>query len=145
MLKLVHDFTRSAALEKGFALTIGGDHSIATGTISGTKSVYPNLKVLWIDAHADCVIPDFAETKYRNYHGMPAAHLQGWISKKSAPNFDWLPRPVLQSTDICYIGIRDLDSDEKYYLKNFNIKYFTPDHIGRWGIGECMERALEYL
>jgi len=46
-------------LSKSFALTVGGDQSFTTGTISGLKSVYPNLKVLYIDAMADCVIPEF--------------------------------------------------------------------------------------
>ena len=101
---MIHKEVRLAALDKGFALTLGGDHSVAAGTISGMKSVYPNLKVLWIDAHSDCVIPEFASTKYRNYHGMPASHLLGWIHKSETPNFEWMQTPVLQPSDICYIG-----------------------------------------
>jgi len=77
-------------LQKCFALTVGGDHSVATGSIAGLKTVYPNLKVIWIDAHADCVIPEFTKTHYRNYHGMPVSNLMGWLSRDSIPNFEWM-------------------------------------------------------
>ena len=58
MLEL-HLKIKLAATKRCFALTVGGDHSIATGTISGLKAVYPNLKVMWLSANADCVIPEF--------------------------------------------------------------------------------------
>lgn len=100
---------------------------------------------MWVDAHSDCVIPELANSKYRNYHGMPVSHLMGWINKDATPNFEWMPRPSLKPSDICYIGIRDMDYDEKSIVENFKMKAFTPDHIMRYGIGEVMERALEYL
>ena len=66
---------------------------------------------------------------------MPASHLMGWLSRETTPGFSWLPRNILKPSEICYIGIRDLDEDEKLHLDNFNIRYFTPDHISKLGIG----------
>ena len=87
MLHWVHKKNIIAAEDKGFALNLGGDHSISTGSISGIKSMYPNMKVLWISAHDDCVLPEFSNYKYRNYHGMSASHLLGWINEEQTPNF----------------------------------------------------------
>jgi len=145
ILHLIHKKNFDAADDKAFALNIGGDHSISTGSISGLKSYYPNMKVLWVSAHDDCIIPEFTKEKYRNYHGMSASHLFGCISDSMVPNFQWLPKPVLKNNELCYIGIRDLDGDERKHLKNFGIKYYTPDHISRFGIGKVMEKALNYL
>ncbi len=93
LLNLVYQKTRKSASDKCFALTIGGDHSVSTGTISALKSVYPNLKVLWVHAYSDCVIPEFATTgKYKNYHGMTTSHLMGLLDKASTPNFEWMPK-----------------------------------------------------
>lgn len=71
------------------------------------------MKIIWIDAHADCVIPEFTKTWYRNYHGMPVSNLMGWLSRDTIPNFEWMQRPVISPKDICYIGIRNLEDDER--------------------------------
>ena len=56
-------------------LTIGGDHSVGTGSISGMLRKYPNLKVIWVDAHPDFI--DIKKSNYYGYHGIPLAHLTG--------------------------------------------------------------------
>lgn len=60
MLHLIQKLNINAADNRAFALTIGGDHSVSTGSISGLKKIYPNLKILWVSAHDDCVIPEFS-------------------------------------------------------------------------------------
>lgn len=135
LLHLLHKEVLAAASKGGFVLTVGGDHSIATGSISALKSVYPRLKVIWIDAHADIIQPSMSQ--YPNYHGMPVSHLMGWISQDYVPGFDWLAnQPYLRPEDIVYIGIRDIDPDEHINLKKHNIKCFTPEHIDKIGIGQ---------
>ena len=54
---------------------MGGDHSIATGSISGVLKSYPDIKIVWVDAHADINTPEVSPSG--NYHGMPVAHLLG--------------------------------------------------------------------
>jgi len=58
-------------------LTVGGDHSIGSATISGMLSKHPNLKIIWVDAHADMVDPTHAVRDRYNYHGMPLSHVAG--------------------------------------------------------------------
>lgn len=66
--------------ENDFLLTVGGDHSIGSATISGMLTHHPNLKMIWVDAHADMVDPSHAIRKIYNYHGMPLAHVAGFFN-----------------------------------------------------------------
>ena len=81
---------------------------------------------------------------YRNYHGMPVSHLMGWIQQDFIKGFEWL-KPCLKKEDIVYIGIRDIDDDEHINLKKNNIKCFTPEHIEKFGIGQVLQKAIDYL
>lgn len=141
----IHKQVKEAALGGGFVLTIGGDHSIATGTISAMKEVHPDLKVIWIDAHADIIDPTSSD--YPNYHGMPVSHLMRIITKDDIKGFDWLnDKNKLGTNEIVYFGIRDIDKDEKVTLKKHGIKCFTPDHIIKHGgIANCLEKALKFF
>ena len=87
------------------ALTLGGDHSIGMATVSGACAVYPNLGVIWIDAHAD--INTVETTDSGNLHGMPVSFLLGIGSK--VKEFEWL-KPCLKPSQIVYIGLRDVDA-----------------------------------
>eukprot|EP01016_Furgasonia_blochmanni_P050702 TRINITY_DN7876_c0_g1_i1.p1 TRINITY_DN7876_c0_g1~~TRINITY_DN7876_c0_g1_i1.p1 ORF type:complete len:350 (-),score=109.26 TRINITY_DN7876_c0_g1_i1:174-1223(-) len=138
----LHKVTKAASADKNFVLTIGGDHSVGSGSISGLRETYENLKVIWIDAHGDCIIPEFSD--YPHYHGMPAAHLLGWIPDGTVKGFDWFSGK-LKVEDIVYIGIRDIDADEKVHLKKFGVKYFCMDSVDELGIGETVRQALAYL
>lgn len=77
MSHILHDLTYNAVKKGNFPLVIGGDHGLATGSISGVHDVYENLKIVWVDAHADINTPDISPSG--NYHGMPMAHLLGLI------------------------------------------------------------------
>eukprot|EP00919_Chromeraceae_sp_WS-2016_P041426 GHVR01098700.1.p1 GENE.GHVR01098700.1~~GHVR01098700.1.p1 ORF type:complete len:192 (+),score=9.90 GHVR01098700.1:2373-2948(+) len=120
-------------------LTIGGDHSVATGSIHALLQKYPNLKVIWVDAHPDFI--DCEQSEYPGYHGMPLSHLAG---VNRLPGFKWLTT-ILPCENIVLIGIRDIDPDEWISLTKQHIKCFTPDHIDQYGIGKIMQMALEYL
>jgi arginase len=110
------------------------------GTISGSASVYPNLGVIWVDAHAD--INTIESTTTGNLHGCPVSFLMG-LNSNRAP-FEWL-EPCLKPDRIVYIGLRDVDEAEKVILKKFAIKVFSMHEVDRYGIGKVMEMALEYL
>ena len=63
--------------QNDFLLTVGGDHSIGSATISGMLSRYHNLKLIWVDAHADIVDPSMRVRDPYHYHGMPLSHVAG--------------------------------------------------------------------
>jgi len=133
-----------ASTEGKFTLVVGGDHSIATGSIAASLQRHPNLAVLWIDAHADCNTPETSPSQ--NYHGMPAAHLMGWF-KKQAPGFEWLNAvPRLKEENLAYIGLRQVDSGERRLLEASSVEYFTMqdvDHVGiATAVAECL-RAID--
>ncbi len=75
--------------EEEILLTVGGDHSIATGTIHGLLGKYSDLKVIWVDAHGDLI--DASKSSYPGYHGLPLSHLIG-VNDKHIPGFEWLTR-----------------------------------------------------
>ncbi|KAI0276213.1 arginase [Russula aff. rugulosa BPL654] len=95
-------------------LTLGGDHSLAMGTIAGTLSRYPDACVIWIDAHAD--INTHETTDSGNIHGMPLAFLTSLSGSKSLGitdngqpvPFSWLDSVHLHPSSLVYIGLRDI-------------------------------------
>jgi len=122
------------------ALTLGGDHSLAMGTISGTLSQYPDACVIWIDAHAD--INTAESTDSGNIHGMPVSFLMGLGT--DIPAFSWVS-PVLKPNKIVYIGLRDIDAGEKKILKDHNVKAFSMHEVDKYGIGKVVEMALDHV
>lgn len=118
-----------------FVLTLGGDHSIAVGTISGTaKAVRERLgremAVIWVDAHADINTPETSDSG--NIHGMPVAFLTGLATEKREDIFGWLKDDQKISTKkLVYIGLRDIDRGEKKILRENGIKAFSMHDIDR--------------
>lgn len=116
-------------------LTLGGDHSIAIGTISGTaKAVRERLgrevAVVWVDAHADINTPETSDSG--NIHGMPVAFLTGLAEEKRQDIFGWLKDDHKISTKkLVYIGLRDVDKAEKKILKEHGIKAFSMHDIDK--------------
>ncbi|KAF7311335.1 Arginase [Mycena kentingensis (nom. inval.)] len=121
-------------------VTLGGDHSLAMGTISGTLSAHPDACVIWIDAHAD--INTVETTDSGNIHGMPVSFLLGIGS--SVPEFAWV-KPLLKAERLVYIGLRDVDAGEKRILKENNIKAFSMHEVDKYGIGKVVEMALDHV
>ncbi|KAJ7685595.1 Ureohydrolase [Mycena polygramma] len=121
-------------------VTLGGDHSLAMGTISGTLDAYPEACVIWIDAHAD--INTAESTDSGNIHGMPVSFLLGLGSP--IPEFAWV-KPALKRERLVYIGLRDVDAGEKHILKENNIKAFSMHEVDKYGIGKVVEMALDHV
>lgn len=124
-----------------FPLTLGGDHSIAVGSISGISQYYNNLGVIWYDAHGDLNVPE--ESPSGNVHGMPLRILAGDGPDELVHLNGFTPK--VKPENIVLIGMRDLDKGEREYIKDQNIKTFTMADIDRFGIQEVIERVLEYL
>lgn len=130
----------SAAIENNrFPLVLGGDHSIAVGSVSAISKHYNNLGVIWYDAHGDLNIPE--ESPSGNIHGMPLRILTGEGPKELLE----LNSNVIKPENIVLIGMRDLDKGERQFIKDHNIKTFTMSDIDKLGIKEVIENTIEYL
>ncbi|OJD15594.1 arginase [Emergomyces pasteurianus Ep9510] len=132
-----------------FVLTLGGDHSIAIGTVSGTaKAIRERLgremAVIWVDAHADINTPETSNSG--NIHGMPVAFLTGLAREEKRDIFGWLEKDHLISTSkLVYIGLRDVDRGEKKILRENGIKAFSMHDVDKHGIGRVVEMALAHI
>ncbi|KAJ5493134.1 Arginase [Penicillium diatomitis] len=137
------------AKEGKFVLTLGGDHSIAIGTVSGTaKAIRERLgremAVIWVDAHADINLPEMSPSG--NIHGMPMAFLTRLAREDRPDIFGWLKDEHIVSTrKLVYIGLRDVDRGEKKILREHGIKAFSMHDIDRHGIGRVVEMALAHI
>eukprot|EP00842_Homolaphlyctis_polyrhiza_P003408 jgi/Hompol1/4068/HPOL_000899-RA len=136
----IHHQVRRTIENGQIALTLGGDHSIGMGTVSGSAAVNDNLGVIWVDAHADINTADTTETG--NLHGCPMSFVMGLGSKVEA--FSWL-KPCLKPSRIVYIGLRDVDKGEKRILRENGIKAFSMHEVDKYGIGKVMELAFAHL
>ncbi|KAI8923654.1 hypothetical protein BC831DRAFT_470037 [Entophlyctis helioformis] len=136
----IHKHVKAACSKHQIALTLGGDHSIAMGTVSGSAAVHPNVGVIWVDAHAD--INTAESTESGNLHGCPVSFLMGLGPKIEA--FSWL-KPCLKTTRIVYVGLRDVDAGEKRILRENGIKAFSMHDVDKHGIGKIMEMAFAHL
>ncbi|EIM89805.1 arginase [Stereum hirsutum FP-91666 SS1] len=130
-------------------LTLGGDHSLAMGTIAGTLSKYPDACVIWIDAHTDINTPETTDSG--NIHGMPLAFLCSLADSSSTKiassteqtPFEWLDSVHLDPSKLAYIGLRDIDAGEKAILRKHNIAAFSMHEVDRYGIGQVVEMAID--
>nr|WP_028562510.1 arginase [Paenibacillus pinihumi] len=122
-----------------FPLVLGGDHSIAIGSLAGLTACCPNLGVIWFDAHADLNTED--TTLSGNIHGMPLAVALG----RSRFKLTDIPGagPLLKKENLVIIGARDLDPAEKEYIRSEGITCFSMHEIDRMGIQAVVKEALE--
>ncbi|KAK3680770.1 hypothetical protein B0T22DRAFT_379111 [Podospora appendiculata] len=147
--KRIAEQTYAHAKEGRLVLTLGGDHSIAIGTIGGTaKAIRERLgremAVIWVDAHADINTPETSGSG--NIHGMPVSFLTGLAREENEEFFGWLKEDNLISVKkLVYIGLRDVDAGEKRILREHGIKAFSMFDIDRHGIGRVMEMALGHI
>lgn len=136
----------TAANEGHFVLTLGGDHSVAIGSISGILRARKSIGIIWVDAHADINAPDTSPSG--NIHGMPVSFLMRLVDAARIPGAEWLLTegvPALSTADVAYIGLRDLDQGEKRAIKAHGIRAYTMHDVDRWGIGKVMEMALDHV
>jgi arginase len=133
----------------GLPLVLGGDHSIAIGTLSGLAREQhrrqgtapvgpPRLGVIWFDAHGDINRPETSPSG--NIHGMPVSCLLG---QGPAALVDVAyPGPKLDPRRFCQIGLRDIDATERRLLRESGIHTFTMADIDRRGMAAVIEEAL---
>ena len=137
----IEETVRKIGLKNGFPLILGGDHSIAIGTIAGISSFYKNLGVIWFDAHADVNTPETSITG--SVYGMPLAINLGYGHPLLLNIGDLTPK--VKAENVVLIGTRDLDDGEKEFLKKNNLKVYSMNDIKQVGITAVVEKALVYL
>jgi arginase len=133
----IHD-----VMEDGqFPLILGGDHSIAIGTLAGLGDRYDNLGVIWYDAHADLNTGETSPSG--NIHGMPLAVSIGLGHEKLVNIRGFAPK--IKPENVVIIGARSIDPGERELIKEKGIKVFTMHDIDKLGMTEVMNNAMSYL
>ncbi len=132
-----------AVLERdGLPLVLGGDHSLASGSVAATADFLRRndqpLGLIWVDAHGDMNTP--ASTNSGNVHGMPLASLLGSEPPELAKIGGFSPKVTPDRTVL--IGIRNLDDREKELMRDSGVRVFTMKDIDRSGIAAVVEQAL---
>jgi arginase len=123
-------------------LSLGGDHSIAAGTVSGVAEFYrrraQRIGLIWIDAHTDINTPDSSPSG--NVHGMPLAALMGLWNSDLSNIYDFSPK--VRPENCVLVGVRDIDAVEKENVRRAGIGVFTMRDIDERGMRTVMEEAL---
>ena len=132
------DTVTSAVKANEFPLILGGDHSIALGSITGITRVHKDISVIWIDAHADFNTEE--TTPSGNIHGMILAALAGLGDSRLTGLGGWAPK--LDAQKIVIVGARDLDLGERELLRTHHVHVFTMSDIDQRGISDVMRDAL---
>ena len=131
--------------EQRTPLVLGGDHSIAVGTVSGVSESFrrqgQNVGLLWFDAHADFNTPEISPSG--NVHGMPMAAIMGYGPIDLTHIFGFSPK--IRPEHAVQIGIREVDPEERQLVKQSGIRVFTMKEIDRRGIGAVMDEALSIV
>ena len=138
----VHAITRASLDAGAVPVVIGGDHSVAAGSVAASAesvraATGKPLGVIWVDAHGDMNTPDTSESG--NVHGMPLAALLGQapeeLSSIGTP-------PSLRPEHTVLVGIRNLDDREKDQIRAAGVRVFTMKDVDRDGIARVAERAI---
>jgi arginase len=134
-----------AALENGgLPLVLGGDHSLAAGSVAASADCLRRdggqLGLIWVDAHGDMNTP--ASSGSGNVHGMPLASLLGPEPAELSTIGGFSPKVLPEHTVL--IGIRNLDATEKKIVRSAGVRVFTMKDIDRAGIATVVEQALAF-
>ncbi|XP_070537080.1 arginase, hepatic-like [Ptychodera flava] len=142
--KKISDAVSQVIQDGRLCISLGGDHSVAIGTIHGHLKAQPNTCVLWIDAHADINTP--LTSPSGNIHGMPLSFLIHELrdSVKDVPGFDWLS-PCIHAKDVAYIGARDVDSGEKKTIEDLGMKCFSVRDVDILGLKEVLKGVMNAI
>ncbi|MEE8491382.1 MAG: arginase [Acidimicrobiia bacterium] len=124
-----------------FPLVIGGDHSVAIGTLGGVASVEPRQGLLWIDAHADSNTPETSPSG--NIHGMPVAVILG-DGPASLVNVAGVTPKALEDHTVL-LGLRSVDREEAERVRDSKMTYFTMHDVDQRGVAALIEEAVAVL
>ena len=141
--RMLYESARASLAEGALPLVLGGDHSLAAGSVSASAEWAKTTKqlpigLLWIDAHGDMNTP--ATSQSGNVHGMPLAALLG--PEPAELSGIGGPPPRVQPAQTVIIGVRNLDEREKVAVRDSRVHVFTMKDIDRQGIASIVEQAV---
>jgi arginase len=123
-------------------VVLGGDHSIAIGSISGVASHYKEsgeaIGLIWFDAHADMNTPETSPSG--NIHGMPLAALLGYGATELTHVAGFAPK--LDPRYCAHLGARDVDQGERELIRKLGMRFFTMREMDERGMSACMDDAI---
>jgi arginase len=123
-------------------LVLGGDHSIAIGSLAGVSSYFrqqeKSVGLIWFDAHADMNTPE--TTPSGNIHGMPLAAVLGFGDSRLTHVGGFAPK--LEPRFCAHVGARDIDAGERELIRELGIRFFTMREIDERGMAACMAEAV---
>ncbi len=123
-----------------FPIFLGGDHSVALGTVSGVARALPEVRtgLIWLDAHADFNTPETSPSG--NIHGMPLAALTG----HGHPDLVGIggQGATVRAEDVVIVGVRSVDSEERNLLREAGVRVYTMKEIDAYGVASVVRRAL---
>jgi arginase len=130
------------AAEGGYVpLVLGGDHSVALGSLGGLASLHGAGGVIWIDAHGDLNTP--ATTPSGNIHGMVLAAALG-IAGETFESAEW-PLPAVDPGRVALVGVRSLDPGERERVRELGMKVFTMSDVDRLGVERAVRESLAHV
>lgn len=137
LAKCVSDYQKEGYLP----ITVGGDHSLAIGSIAGSSENNDNLGVIWIDTHPD-INTNLTTTTF-NIHGYPLAASMGFGLQELVNLHQ--NKVKVNYENVVIFGINDIDPPEQELINKYNIKTFTLEYINKVGIDKCIKQAIEYI
>lgn len=139
--RLAEMVERAVAAEK-LPLVLGGDHSVAIGSVAGVASHArrrdQKIGLIWVDAHADMNTPDSSPSG--NIHGMPLACCIGMGPRELADLNGWSPK--VEPRNVVLIGIRDVDARERPHVRDSGVRAFTMRDVDEMGMRTVMREAI---
>lgn len=136
------DWVRKTLEDGASPLVLGGDHSIAVGTVSGVSAFYrdqhKSIGLIWLDAHGDFNTPETSPSG--NIHGMPLACLLGRGPKELTDLYGYSPK--LAAANTVLVGVHSLDEQEIRLLRETKVKVFTMRDLDERGMRSVMEEAI---
>lgn len=128
-----------------FPLVLGGDHSIAAGTVAGVSAAYrkreQKIGLIWIDAHTDMNTPE--TTRSGNVHGMPLACCIGFGPPELTHILGYAPK--VDPANVVLVGVRDVDVEERPLVRASGMTVFTMRQVDELGLRAVMEQALQIV
>ena len=127
--------------ESALPVVLGGDHSVALGTLGGLAKARGAGGVLWIDAHGDLNTPDSSPSG--NVHGMPLAAAIGLADGRFQS--DAWTLPAVEPHRVALVGLRSLDQQERDRIRSLGMKAYTMSDIDRIGIERAVRESLTHI
>ena len=137
----IAELVANAARGGSIPVVLGGDHSVALGTLGGLRDVHGPGGALWIDAHGDLNSPETSPSG--NVHGMVLAAALGLAGDRFSE--DGWGLPALAPGRVALIGVRALDDGERELLKELDARVFTMSDVDRLGVEAAVREALEHV